>query len=213
MFLGWSSHVYPLEAKDFDSVPDYEGESIPASALPDDPVLLLIRGDGPDCLLRGRAVIARATGGKVLVRVVFKPRIAKWNLAATFIRVLRNWYRYHGTGTYHIAVQAVRDMGLERAIRTLENPQPRAGDDRAESMRRLAESLREHGYDDSRPATVMLCRTGGMRDSLRQGHHRVSACLACGVPRMAIRFSAAGALPFGRRRLGEVRVAIESGEA
>ena len=30
MYLGWSSHVYPLEAADFTGVPDYAGEPIPA---------------------------------------------------------------------------------------------------------------------------------------------------------------------------------------
>lgn len=202
MFLGWSSCVYPLEANDLASVPDYVGEAIPARDLPDDPVLLLIQKNGSDCLLRGREAIVGAAGGTVPVRVVFRPSIAKWNLPATYVRVLRNKYRYHGTGVYHIAVQTVRDMGLERGIRTLDNPQLRKNRDRAASMRRLAESLRTRGYDDARPINVMLCRTGGRIDSLRQGHHRVSACLACGVSRMAVSFCAAGSVFWGRSRLG-----------
>ena len=202
MFLGWSSCVYPLEADDFASVPDYVGEPILASDLPDDPILLLIQKNGPDCLLRGREAVARAAGGTVSVRVVFKPSIAKWNLPATYVRVLRNKYRYHGSGVYHIAAQTVREMGLERGIRTLDNPQLRKNKDRAGCMRKLAESLRAHGYDDTRPINVMLCRTGGRTDSLRQGHHRVSACLACGVSRMAVSFCAAGSVFWRRPRLG-----------
>ena len=54
--------------------------------------------------------------------------------------------------------------------------------------------VRTRGYDDAKPINVMLCRTCGKYDSLRQGHHRVSACIALGVERMAVRFSAAGAL-------------------
>ena len=113
---------------------------------------------------------------------------------------LGNRYRYHCTGRYHIAAAAVRAMGLERAIRTLENPQKRGKADRLSKMRKLEASLRTHGYDDACPINIMLCRTGGRIDSLRQGHHRVSACLACGVPKMCVEFSAAGALPqvFGR---------------
>lgn len=202
--LGWSSRVYPLDAADFARTPDYDGPALPDEALPDDAVILYIRPDGPDALLRGRAAIdaaLRADASAVVpVRVVFKPSVAKWNLPATVVRVLRNRYRYHCTGRYHIAAVAVRAMGLERAIRTLENPQKRGKADRLSKMRKLEASLRTHGYDDACPINIMLCRTGGRIDSLRQGHHRVSACLACGVPKMCVEFSAAGALPqvFGR---------------
>ena len=198
MHLGWSSCVYPLEADDFAAVPDYDGEPVPAADLPDDPVLLFLRKGRPDCLLRGRDVVARASGGTVDVRVVFVPSAAKWNLAATLVRVFRNRYRYHGTGRYHIAASAVRALGLERAIRTLENPHQRGKVDRHAKMRKLVESLKRDGYRDDKPIVVMLCRTGGLVDSLRQGHHRVSACLACGIDRMTVEFAAAGAAPWQR---------------
>ena len=203
--LGWSSHVYPLDAADFARTPDYDGPTIPDEALPKDSIILYIRPDGPDALLRGREAIGEAlradASAVVPVRVVFKPSVAKWNLAATLVRVLRNRYRYEGTGVYHISASTVRAMGIERALRTTDNPQPRKNKDRYASMRRLKESLRAHGYDDARPINVMLCRTGGRIDSLRQGHHRVSACLECGIDRMAVHFSAAGALPRGLARL------------
>ena len=133
----------------------------------------------------------------VPVRIVFKPSVPKWNLLAVLVRTFRNRYRFEGTGIYHISAQAVRDLKVERALRTLDNPQPRAGKDRAASMRRLAASLRTRGYDESKPINIQICRTGGRTDSLRQGHHRISACLACGVDRITVHFSAAGALPRG----------------
>ncbi len=201
MHLGWSSCVYPLEADDVAAAPDYDGEPIPAADLPDDPVLLLLRQDRPDSLLRGRDVVARAAGGTVDVRVVFVPTVAKWNLIVSVVRVFRQRWRVHGMGVYHIAASAVRALGLERAIRTLDAPQRRGKVDRDAKMKKLAASLREHGYDDARPIDVMLCRTSGYFDSLRQGHHRVSACLALGVTRMAMRFSYAGALPRALGRL------------
>ena len=202
--LGWSSHVYPLDAVDVARLPDYEGPAIPDAALPSDAIIVYIRPDGPDVLLRGRGAIEDALradqSGAAPVRIVFKPRIPKWNIAATMVRVLRNPYRYYGTGRYHIAAAAVRAMGLERAIRTLDNPQKRGKSDRLAQMDKLEKSLKENGYDDSNPIKILLCRTGGRLDSLRQGHHRVSACLACGVQKMSVIFSAAGALPawFGR---------------
>ena len=198
MHLGWSSHVYPLEAADFDDVPDYAGDPIPADELPFDRVVLLIRKGHPDSLVRGRDEIARQAGGTVDVRVVFVPSVARWNLFGTLVRVCRNRYRYHGTHVYHISAHAVRSMKLERMIRSVDNPHARAGKDRARSMARLLESLKRDGYRDDKPIVVMLCRTGGLVDSLRQGHHRVSACLACGVDRMAMEFAAAGVAPWQR---------------
>lgn len=213
--LGWSSHVYPLEAGDLAAQPDYEGAPFPEAALPSDAIVLFIRPDGPDALLRGRAEVeAAATADPravVSVRVVFKPAIAKWNLPGTLLRVFRNGSRFHGTGIYHTSVQAIRALGIERAIRRVDAPQKRGSQDRMAAMRKLQESLRTRGYDDARPLTVMLCRTGGVEDSLRQGHHRVSACLACGVERVALSFSAAGALPGeldGRRCTPWVRTAL-----
>ncbi len=201
MYLGWSSNLYPLEAADFDDVPDYAGDPIPATELPSDRVVLLIRKGYPDSLVRGRDEIARQAGGTVDVRVVFEPSVARWNLFGTLIRVFRNRYRYHGTHVYHISAKAVRSMKLERAIRTTDNPHVRTGQDQAQSLDRMAkllESLKRDGYRDDKPIVVMLCRTGGLADSIRQGHHRVSACLECGIDRMAMEFAAAGVVPWQR---------------
>ena len=213
--LGWSSHVYPLEAGDLAARPDYEGAPIPETALPPDAIVLFVRPDGPDALLRGRTRVDAAAASDphavVPVRVVFKPAIAKWNLLGTLLRVFRNGRRFHGTGVYHTSAQTIRGLGIERAIRRVDAPQKRGRQDRMAAMRRLQESLRTHGYDDTRPLTVMLCRTRGVEDSLRQGHHRVSACLACGVERVALSFSAAGALPGeldGRRCAPRVKAAL-----
>lgn len=195
MRLGWSSRLYPLDAGDFASVPDYSGPAIPASDLPDDPVVLFIRPGEPDALVRGREAISAAGGGTVDVRIVFLPSISKWNILYTLVRALRNRRRYECSGVYHIATDAVRQMGLERAVRTLDAPHERGSVDRKAKMAKLEKSLRENGYDDARPINVMLCRSHGVEDSLRQGHHRISACVECGIKKMAVHFSAAGALP------------------
>ena len=193
MHLGWSSCAYPLDAADFASVPDYAGSAIPAADLPDDEVILLVRKGEEDCLLRGREAVGAAGDGTVNVRIVFVPTIGKWNIPFAIIRSIRDKRRFKGSRVYHIAPTAIRALRVERAVRTLENPQSRSGVDRQAKMGKLEASLREHGYDDNRPIDVMLCRSRG-EDSLRQGHHRISACIAFGVPRMAIRFSAAAAL-------------------
>lgn len=197
--LGWSSNVYPLEAADLVALPDYAGAAVPEAALPQDAVILFIRSDGPDVLLRGREVLAaKEPHAAVPTRIVFKPTIAKWNLLATLVRTLRNRYRFEGSGIYHISARTIRNLGVERAIRTLDN----VGDGHAGKMDKLYTSLREQGYRESRPVNVQICRMRGMTDSLRQGHHRISACLACGVDRITVHFSAAGAWP---RELGGCR--------
>lgn len=195
MHLGWSSCVYPLVAADLARVPDCADDAIRDCDLPGDGVILLIRRDLPDSLLRGRAKVeaSAAKGGTVDVRVVFVPTIGKWNVLGAMVRAFRDKRRFKGSGTYHIAPEAIRALRVERAVRTLENPQARGGVDRRAKMSKLGASLRENGYDDAKPIDVMLCRSRG-EDSLRQGHHRISACLAYGVPLMAIRFSAAAAL-------------------
>lgn len=197
MHLGRSSRTYPLDATDLAALPDCAAAERPREKdLPGDETILFIRKGRPDVLLRGREAVSRAAreGAPVDVRIVFKPTIAKWNLLFTLVRALRSGRRFSSSGTYHIATSAVRQMGLERAVRTLDAPQRRDGKD-GERMARLEKSLREDGYDDSKPIKIMLCRSRGCEDSLRQGHHRISACLACGVPKMAVKFSAAGALP------------------
>ena len=201
--IGWSSNAYPLEADDLLRLPDAAADDFPPEALPTDAVIVGIRPDGPDALVRGRSGLS--SGRTVPVRIVFRPSIPKWNLPATVVRVLRNRWRYHGTGVYHMAPSALRALHVERALRTLANPQRRGKCDRTEKMNRLAASLRERGFDDSRPVNVQVCRVGGVNDSLHQGHHRISACIELGVPRIAVRFSAAGALPAeldARRRPG-----------
>ena len=205
MHLGWSYCAYPLAADDFAGVPDYAGEPLADSDLPDDDVVLFIAKGERDSLVRGRDVVRANAGGTVRVRIVFRPTVSKWNLPAAIVRVIRNRYRFRASGVYHIASGAVREMALERMIRRLDNPQRRGGRDRLASMERLKNSLLSVGYDDARPIVVMLCRTGGRIDSLRQGHHRVSACLACGIERMAVTFDAAGAVPWKRERTGRER--------
>ncbi len=200
MHLGWSSQVYPLDARDVARASDWEGPEMPAADLPSDPVILLIRPDGPDALIRGRSVVEAAGDGTVDVRVVFLPSVAKWNLPFMLLRFLRDRRRFKGSGVYHIAPEALRRLGVERAVRTLENPQQRRNCDRSEKMRSLEDSLRRNGYDDGKPVIVMLCRMRGVGDSLRQGHHRISACIAVGIPKIALRFSAAGTLPRCLRR-------------
>ena len=215
--VGWSSCCYPLEAADLARAAAEIPPDLPDAALPDDETILFIAPDRQDVLVRGKERVTRLAAAQrhatVDTRIVFVPSAAKWNLVATLVRVVRNRYRYHGTGIYHLSAKAIRALGLERTIRSIDNPQPRAGQDRAAAMKRLVESLRSHGYDDSRPLNIMLCRTGGCIDSLRQGHHRISACLDCGIDRVAVQFSAAGALPalLGRRR--RLGISVSGGEA
>lgn len=198
--IGISSNTYPLEAGDIAKLPDYKGDDIDISHL-DDEIVILIRKNAPDTLLKGRTRIDKTPSeSTVEARIAFIPTVPKWFIFPNFIRALREKFRYKGSGTYHIAPQALRDLGVERAIRNRSNAYKlrQLKFDDAQCRNRyenLYNKIKTNGYDDSKPMTVMLCRKGGMVDSLKQGHHRMGVCLECGISRITIQFSAAGYMP------------------
>ena len=199
--LGISSHLYPLAVADLLALPSAPTDATPAD-LPADDVILCIQKGAPDTLLRGRSfLLSLQSAGRayVMTRLVFRPTLAPWRLASILIRSLRNLHRFRSSNIYHTSAAAIRALAVERATRSLANPQPRKNRDRAASMQRLAASLRANGFRDDRPIAIMLCRSFGTRDSLRQGHHRIAACVELGVDRIATSFDAAGFAPWGRR--------------
>lgn len=199
-YIGISSNTYPLEAGDIAKLPDYKGNDINLSALSDE-IVILIQKNAKDSLLKGRSIIQQKSSESLVnVRVAFIPTVSKWFILPNFIRVLREKFRFKGSNTYHISPQTLRDLGIERAIRTRANAyklrQLKINDEQCQNRYdNLYNKIKTNGYDDSKPMTVMLCRKGGMIDSLKQGHHRMGVCLECGISRITIQFSAAGYMP------------------
>lgn len=193
--LGFSSNLYPLAVEDLLVLPD----ATTIEPLPDDKVIICIKRDARDVLLRGRDyLLAQQKLGHEYIptRVMFVPSIPLWRIFTMLIRVFRNHYRYRSSNIYHTTACAMRSLGIERAQRSLANPQQRKNVDRTKSMQKLAESLRRDGFRDDHPISVYICRSKGSTDSLRQGHHRLAACIELGVERIATTFVAAGFAPW-----------------
>lgn len=207
----YSSEVYGLAVEDILPLPDAE---ISAGRLPNDEVVILIGkrrlwlNDIPveqDKLLKGRAAVIRAQKeGKeyVPVRIAFESRIKSYDLISPMIRSLRYKYNLFSSNIYHMSPQEIRDKKIERSYRTAENayrfsnPKYQMSDEtRRNTYEELRRSMLEKGFDDRFPLDIMLCRNMGVKDTLNQGHHRMSVALECGIKRVAVEFCAAGQAP------------------
>jgi len=207
----YSSEVYGLAIEDIISLPD---SKLNIKNLPDDEVIILIGkrrlwlNDIPvvqDTLLKGREAVAKAQskGEKYIsVRIAFESRIKPYDFISPIIRSMRYKYTLFSSNIYHIRPQEIRDKKIERNFRTSENAytfsNPKyqmSEENRRNTYSELVKSMKEKGFDDRFPLDIMLCRNMGIKDTLNQGHHRMSVALECGVERVAVEFCAAGQAP------------------
>ncbi len=201
MFIGRSSKLYTIEVGDLTCLPDYNNNLDAVSLFDDDKVVILLEKNKKDTLLKGRELLKKLNDSDMVdVRVAFIPNVSKYIIFPNFIRVLRNHFRFRSSNIYHTSPVKLRDLGIERVIRNRSNAYNLKQVHRDENWRLdrfedLCNKLKTFGYDDSKPMNIMICRQGGMLDSLKQGHHRISACIECGIERVAVQFSAAGYMP------------------
>ncbi|MBR1605240.1 MAG: hypothetical protein IJ660_03945 [Alphaproteobacteria bacterium] len=207
----YSSEIYGLAVEDLISLPD---SSVLPKNVPDDEVILLIGKRRlwypdypvtPDTLLKGRDAVKKAiTAGDayIPVRIAFENRIKAYDFISPLIRKLRYKYNLFSSNIYHIRPQEIREKGLERNLRTsanaykFSNPKYQMSEaERQQTYEKLVKSMQEKGYDDRCPLDIMLCRNMGIKDTLNQGHHRMSVALECGIDRVSVEFCAAGQAP------------------
>jgi len=207
----YSSEVYGLAVEDILSLPDAQ---IVANNIPNDEVIILIGRRKlwfddvpvvPDTLLKGRDVVMKAqkNGEQYIpVRVAFESRTKSYDLISPIIRSLRYKHILFGSNIYHIRAQEIRAKKIERNFRNSENayvfsnPKYQMSDDaRKNTYAELKKSMQEKGFDDNYPLDIMLCRNMGIKDTLNQGHHRMSVALECGIERVSVVFCAAGQAP------------------
>ena len=192
--LSFSSEKYPLLAKDLPDLPDSD------ICCPDGKEVIILLGGNEfvdkDCLLSGRQQIeqAIASGQKTIsVRIAFTVPVRLGALFALIKKVRYRW-KTQGTGIYHIDPNFLRDTGLERIQRNKQNAyqfsnrrwkiKPKEQQDRYQKLLNDLSS----GYNDQYPMRVMLCRKGGYKDSLDDGHHRLSICIDNHIPMVALCF-------------------------
>lgn len=201
-----SSEIYRLAPEDLLVLPDAPVEK-KDSHLHDDVVILI--GDEKkqlsDTLLKGREAAERAIAEKqsfIPVRIAFEPRTGKFDFLSPLVRALRYKHKSFSPNIYHTDPFDIRRLKIERSFRTRENAYTftKKKNRLAENMRsrlyeELYNSMKEKGFDDRFPIEIMLCRSLGVQDTVDQGHHRMSVAIDCGLPRIAVRFGAAGKAP------------------
>ncbi len=208
--IAYSSELYKLDTKDVAALPN--GDRKLAAGCKDSIVILIgnntdykNRGESKDVLLKGRKKLNWALKNKykyVKVRIAFEPKNNRFDLISPIIRVLRYRLRTYSSNIYHMSPQDIRNMKIERNIRTKENayvfsnPKYQMNtDERKKSFMRLLNSIKRRGFDDNHPLDIMLCRNMGVKDTLNQGHHRMAAAMEANVKRVSVMFSSAGAMP------------------
>ena len=199
-----SSELYKIETADIAALPDGKPEAFGKFK---DKIVVLI-GDSSrnekDVLLKGRQAVqqAMADGDEhIPVRFVFVSKMKKYDFVSLFVKALRSHYKIFSSNIYHMDPLEIRRIKIERNIRTKENAYVFSNplfyyneQERKKQYSELYNSMKK-GYDDNFPLDVMLLRMMGIKDTVNQGHHRMGIAVECKLPRVSIRFSAAGGAP------------------
>lgn len=203
--IGRSSELYcidPLDILKLEDAPTDFGNTA-------DEIAVLIAPGRQDFLISGRRLAEQAVRDQihdVPVRIFFRPTIPWWNLAAVFIKPLRQKYKFTSAGVYHMSLAKLRELKIERGFRNAENAYKISrrwnisDEQRIARYQELCASLLK-GFDDRYPIDIMLCRRAGIKDCVDDGHHRIGICVEHNIDRIAVRFRAAGTLPHWLQRL------------
>ena len=200
-----SSELYPVDPYDINILKDGSLEDFKHQLK--DKVVVLI-GDSQagqkDTLLCGREIILEAIKNNIPfipIRFAFITKINRFDILTVFIKPLRARYKIFSSNIYHMNPMDIRHLKIERNIRTRKNAyifsNPLYYFDANERKKRYDELYKsmQKGYDDNFPLDIMLLRMMGIKDTVNQGHHRMGIAVECKLPRVAVRFSAAGASP------------------
>jgi len=125
---GYSSEIYLLDSNDVQKLEDSK-TTLPADILEkvNDEVVILLGNHNlgtKDRLVKGREFLDNAIKNNrnyVPVRIIFKITTPKFDFFTTLMKRRREKYRGFGSNIYHISPQVIRDMNIERNIRTSSN--------------------------------------------------------------------------------------------
>lgn len=202
--IGYSSELYQIDPNDLIILDDLE-DNIKNQIKSKDNVILFIGNENTgevDKLALGREVIKKAIDNKeefIKVRVAFKIRTPRFDFLSTLMKRRREKYRGYSTNIYHTSPLIIREMNIERNIRTAENAYNISNpkwylppQEREIKYNKLYNSMKKYGFNDKYPIDIMLNRSFGVQDTLQQGHHRMCIALDLKIERISIRFGAAG---------------------
>lgn len=199
-----SSETYKIDIKDIAVLPDsnsgikYKNTKMPVILLGD------LDEAKQDSLLCGRSLVEQALTKQqqyIAVKIAFATKIKPYDIITPFIKKYYTKYKFWSSNIYHMDPQEIRRLKIERSFRdknsayTFSNPLYRFSEsERLERYENLYNSMK-NGYDDNYPIDIMLLRMLGIKDTVNNGHHRMGIAVECGLPQIAIRFSAAGSAP------------------
>ena len=208
-YTGWSSFEYPVSVASLaalDDAPDgmYDGVAVGLGRN-----RAMQNGVAPthdrDVLLAGRDLINRALDENkpfLPVRFYFRgysPALLRWTMHL-FAPCKRRFY-FVSANAYELDIAAFENLRLARHAYTPETVYSHCSrfrntpvDVRHAEYERLAASMR-NGFDVKFPLRIMLRRDLGLRDMLRDGHHRLLAAKEVGLSMLPVRFVFAGHAP------------------
>jgi hypothetical protein len=202
--IGYSSELYEIDPKDLINLNDLE-EDIKKQLNHRNEVILFIGNENTnekDKLAFGRKTIEKAinNGEKYIkIRVAYKIRTPRFDFLSTLIKKRRLKYRGYSTNIYHTSPFIIREMSIERNIRTSENAYDISNpkwylppQERKKKYNKLYNSMKKNGFNDKFPLEIMLNRSFGVQDTLQQGHHRMCIAMDLKLEKIAIKFSAVG---------------------
>lgn len=205
-----SSETYKIDVKDIAVLADSD---ISAQYEKRKTVVVLMgdidRGT-QDTLLCGRELVKRAIndGQKYVdVKIAFVTRIKPYDVITPFIKRYYGKYKFWSSNIYHMDPLEIRRLKIERSFRdknsayTFSNPLYRFSESERKARYENLYNSMKNGYDDTYPIDIMLLRMLGIKDTVNNGHHRMGIAVECGLPQIAVRFSAAGSAPFPLRPL------------
>lgn len=207
----YSSEVYQIKTTDV-AVLEFKTGVLPETASFKDEIVVLIghnntinENGSKDILIQGYQKVRQAIEQNkkfIPVRFAFIPANKRFDLLSPIIRKLRYKIRYYGSNVYHIDPKNIRNMKIERTIKTRQNAysftNPRykmSLQERNTEYDRIFNSIKENGFKDDDPIDIMFCRLLGAKDCVNNGHHRIGMALDLGLDEIPVRFSAAGASP------------------
>lgn len=203
-----SSEMYPVYWKDIQNLP-----CMNSNKVADKQEIIIILGNNQyvqqDCFLYDYTLLFQKEkyqeNSLIWVRFCF-PTTCSFQSILNLMKIYRCKNKRWSSRVYQVPCSDLRNMGIERCVRTSENAYllkryPLNKQQRDKKYDQLKESLKK-GYDSQKPISVMLCRHWGLKDSLDDGHHRLSACIDGGVETVFVRFCYASSVkiftPFGK---------------
>ncbi len=208
-FSGWSSFTYSVSVASLAPLHDAPDASLNGVAVylgrnraaPSG----IASDDDRDVLLAGRDLIARALADNtpfLPVRFFFRgysPALLRWPLHL-FAPYKRRVY-FVSSAAYNLDLAAFGQLRLLRQHYTRDTAYSHCSRfrntpaaERVAEYDKLVASMR-NGFNPEFPLRVMLRRDLGLRDTLRDGHHRLMAARDAGLAQVPVRFVFAGHAP------------------